>query len=360
MSIWATLDWLEAHGAEHGRRHGQPIGVCSQLGKLIRRCGKRQFGPPTEEQLQLLDRLVEYLATDDLERLMERFCAVDSWAALFQGITPPAERAQLPEPPWLRPYEFAVKSYPAVHLDDFADVTRVDDGTPMIVHFRQQREYQENIGESIWREVKKVKESKDCQVLTVVLLYWPGADGPAVTGFYKIPGGGIYEYKVDRLWERDLEETLKVRGAMMYATLCKYPLEKASEVFARIEEAVEADPDPEMRENLWTINYMCAGLRFKAEEVNRMWAHRLDRLFMVSAHSAILSSGFYAGKHRAQQDVLVSTTIRWILTIGTKRFGKPSEELTSVLNSMSNLERLEQIASRIIKATDWPSSFQTN
>lgn len=44
---------------------------------------------------------------------------------------------------------------------------------------------------------------------------------------------------------------------------------------------------------------------------------------------------------------------RFILMVGETRFGPPDDAVTAVLNAIDDLERLEQLGKRLLKAKSW-------
>jgi hypothetical protein len=356
-TIYSTLNYLHDTGAKDGRERGLSEGASRQLGKLLSRHGKRRFGPPPDEQRGLLDRLVERAALPALEQVAGRFQGAQGWTDLLEGISAPEETRDDPE--YLLPFEFDPEPMPP-SIDEFAKVRKIT-GEPAIIHIRMQRLYQDNIGAVLYKEAQRLQAEHRCSVETAVMLLWQGADGPAMTGEYRVPGGDFFRYHLTRLWERDVDEMFDNLGTLAYAPLGKFEPERLPEVLRRLDEAIETQAkDEKTRENLWVVAYQGMGLRFPAERVHELLKHRLPFILGTQACRGTLSEGYYAGYSQGEADGQFQATRRWVLELGRQRLGAPPAGVEQGLQTIRQLDRLEQLAARVLKGGSWPEVLAPN
>ncbi len=70
----------EARGRVEGEARGRVEGASTEARNLLLRLGRKRFGEPSEDTLQILQNMAEL---ETLERLAERLLEVESWAELF-------------------------------------------------------------------------------------------------------------------------------------------------------------------------------------------------------------------------------------------------------------------------------------
>ena len=97
--------------------------------------------------------------------------------------------------------------------------------------------------------------------------------------------------------------------------------------------------------------YTCMGLVYPAERVHELVPHLLPLMRTRPEGRGTLSKGYYAGLSAGLAEGAVATTRRLALTVGTSRMSEPLPEIRRVLDALTNLERLEQIAARVRTAT---------
>jgi hypothetical protein len=354
MSIYSTLNHLVALGAKDGKERGCRAGACRQLGKLLLRHGKRALGTPSPEQRALMDQLMEQWNLEQLEQVRDRLPDAASWSALLADIQVLARPA---DPDYLLPFEFDPEPMPP-SIDEYARVKKVPGGE-VIFHIRFQRLYQENLGAILYRESQQKQAEHHCPVETVVLLLWPGADGPAMTGEYAIPKGGTYRYHLTRLWERDAEEMLNNPSTLAFAPLGKFKPERLGEIIRRMDEAIEARSE-EDKHNLWIVVYSGMGLRFSAEQVHELLAHRMPYLLQTQECRSTMSGGYYDAFTEGEAEGALQAARVWVLTLGRQRLGEPEPAVGKAIETRDSLDQLEQLAARVLKGTTWREVLAPN
>jgi len=348
MHVYSTLTHLHDLGKHDGLECGRREGHSRQLGKLLSRAGKRLFGPPGDGQRDRLDLLARRQALEALRLMRDRLLDDADWDALLEGAEPPAEEPSQPD--YLVPVEIDLGPT-SPSIDEFAEVNL--GGRPMILHVRMQRLYQADIGAILYKEAQRIQKERGCAVQTVVTLLHEGADGPAMTGEYQPPGGGRpYRYAINRIWERDVEEMLSSIGTAYLAPLGKGAPERLPEIVRRMEEVIDAGTE-EHRNNLWLVAYGNLGLRYPADLVNEVLAHKLPYLYSLPGFRGFLSRGYHEGFHEGLEQAAVEESRAWVLALGRRRLGEPAAEVASALEGLRSLDRLEQLATRVVRGASW-------
>jgi hypothetical protein len=357
MTIYSTVNYLRAQGEKDGTARGLQVGQCRQGCKLLLRHGNRRFGPVAAEQRALLDGAADRLGLAQLERLQDRFLAAQSWAELLAGMTVPD--AAPADPDYLQPFDFDPEPMPP-SIDEHFRV-QFEAGKEAVIHMRFQRLYQDNLGEILYEENRRVSERLRLPVQDVVLVLWPGADGPALTGEYVPPSGGVFRYSVKRLWEMDPEETLHSCGTAIFAPLTRFPPEELPQIVRRVKEVITAHAkDEKTLVNCWGVTYCCMGLRYPAEQVNELLTDVMPIVYRCPDTKGVLSEGYYLGHSRGESEGAIRATRRWVLTLGGQRLGEPPPVVRQAVTATDDLQRLEQLAARVLKAGAWPEVLAMN
>jgi hypothetical protein len=292
-------------------------------------------------------------AGKELEQARDRFLDVPGWTELLALIEPPAERPA--DPGYVGPFKVDPEPM-APSIDQHARVTLIS-GEKAIAHIRFQREYQANLGEILYKDSKRLEAEHHCTVMPPgVLLVWPGADGPGMTGEYAIPGGGTYRYHLTRLWERDVEEMFSNVAVAAFAPLSKFAPERLPEVIRRMSEVIDAEvEDEKLRSAVWVMAYTCLGLRYSAEQANELLGkERLVYIMDRPECRSGMSRAFYAGLSEGEQEGAMQATRDWVRTLGGQRLGEPPPLVEQALGMIDTRERLDQLATRVLKAASWP------
>jgi hypothetical protein len=228
----------------------------------------------------------------------------------------------------------------------------------MVVHLRFQRIYQPDIGAVLYRESERLSTHYGIPVKTALMILWKGADGPAVTGEHAVPGGETYHYNVTRMWEKNPNEMFDNILTGSLAPLAGFGAERLPEIIRRMEEVIETKAkNQEERENLWVMAYTNLGLRFPAQQINELLAHRLSAICDTLPFRRTRSNGYYAGLAEALREGDLRATRCWVLALGRERLGEPPAEMPAALDRVTGLDRLEQLAARVLKAASWPEAL---
>jgi hypothetical protein len=184
---------------------------------------RRKFGANDAAGEALLDALARARAGDVLRQLGLSLLEKSGWDDWLAGIEPPPPAADdFPEFAREEEKEIDLEPEPA-----FIDLTaKVSTGRgPMIIHSRLQKWYQPDLGEVLYKESRRLEERFKTPVMVAVVLLWPSADGPAVTGRYQgtdARGRKVdFRYEVRRAWEMEPEAALASTATLMMVPLAR-------------------------------------------------------------------------------------------------------------------------------------------
>ena len=115
-----------------------------------------------------------------------------------------------------------------------------------------------------------------------------------------------------------------------------------------MEERVNAETSPEEGKSFWTAVYVLMGLRFDGPFIETLLKGVIGMEDSVT-YQSIKAKGKVEGK--AEGAIIEAR--KMIVRIGTKRFGKPTARVTSKLDSIQSVEKLEQLSDRLFEVETW-------
>ncbi len=253
----------------------------------------------------------------------------------------------------------AIPPGPAVSLDtDLATsvqadrVFRIDGPQPALLHLELEANPRLGVPRDLMRYNILLDHQHDLPVESVLILLRPKALASDQTGLYSRRGvtGSIiadFRYRLERVWEHSIDSWLN--GGLGLAPLALL----TDEADADLENALDRfrtclldhKADEATAKSILGSSYVLCGLRYERARIAEMY-RRLSMLMEDSTtYQEILEKGMERGQLQASRNL--------ILRMGTKRFGAPAPELAAVLGQIADLNRLEQLAERMLDATGW-------
>jgi predicted transposase YdaD len=195
-------------------------------------------------------------------------------------------------------------------------------------------------------------------VHTVLVLLRPEANSPNFSGrqHWRSPYGAssaMLEYDVFRLWETPLDLVLSGGpGVLPLAPLTLGADKAMPEVVKALDTRFQSELTPAEAAEMWTATYTLMGLRFPPE-VSTILLRGVRHMRESSTYQAILEEG----RREGLQEGGLKEMRRFMLRLGTGRFGPPTPAIMNRLESESGLERLEELAERLVDAKGWDELF---
>jgi hypothetical protein len=155
-----------------------------------------------------------------------------------------------------------------------------------------------------------------------------------------------FRYEVVRLWQRPVRRLLKGGvGTLPLAPLYQMPrglsIEEAlPSVIRRIDERLERETPPEDARTLLTAAFVLTGLRLTRDVALQLF-HGVRAMRESTTYQYILEEG--------QIDALRRTLLR----LGRKHLGPPDQATEALVESISAVERLDQLIDLIDQVGSW-------
>jgi predicted transposase YdaD len=232
--------------------------------------------------------------------------------------------------------------------------------SPYLAHVEFQASYAADMGERMLRYNVLLRYRDGPPVRSVLVLLRRDADGPAMTG---VVGQGPepddpyflhFGYRIVRVWQKPVESVL--RGGL--ATLPLAPLADVSvhrlpdvvrEMETRIESETESGADAGL---LWTATYLLMGLTYPPDFTAQL-LRGVRQMKESSTYQAILAEGAEKGRAEGEARGKVEEARRLLLRIGGKRLGPPDAQAEAAIAALDSVERLEQMADRLLEVETW-------
>lgn len=159
-----------------------------------------------------------------------------------------------------------------------------------------------------------------------------------------------FSFEVVRLWEIPVDRILKHGlGVLPLAPLAKLPdkgtlnRELSRVIESVIDRIVHEAADEEAR-TLLTATYILTGMRLPKGEALQLFS-KVKAMKESSTYQAILEEGREEGREGAMRDV--------VLDLGTSRFGVAPAGIRTRLESIKDVERLQELYRRVGDVESW-------
>jgi hypothetical protein len=226
---------------------------------------------------------------------------------------------------------------------------RIDSDPPYLLHLELEANPRLGIPAELHRYNTLIDHRHDLPVETVLILLRPKAQVSDMTGLYQRHGPTgrpivEFHYHIERVWKRPVE-FWRERGIYLDAAFSLVTEEAERDLEGQalnLRERVRASGVDETIANaLLNSSYFLCGLRYNWDMVTEIF-RRLDMLLEESStYQHVLEKGETKGQRRT------------LLRQGTKKFGPPSAAIADTLNAITDVQRLERLAERILDVRSW-------
>ena len=107
-----------------------------------------------------------------------------------------------------------------------------------------------------------------------------------------------------------------------------------------MEERIDREAPPGEAGILWTATFLLMGLKYDPN-LTRQLLKGVREMKESSTYQALVTEG---SENEAR---------KLVLRLGAKRFGAPDESTRAAIEAISSLERLEQLAERLLEVESW-------
>lgn len=233
---------------------------------------------------------------------------------------------------------------------------------PWIVHVELQSGSESRLPMRVQRYNVVLEYKHAMPVLSVVVLLRPEADSPSLTGEFRrcLPDGACYDvfqYRLLRVWEIPAERLLEGDLATLpLAPIAAVAAEDVPAVIDRARRRLDKEATSEDRRNLLAAIYLLMGLRFTPEMTDKLFLGD-DIMRESTTYQAVLAEGrargLAEGRAEGQAVGQAKEARRLLLRLGQKRWGAPDAAIQSQVESITDLDRLEQLIEATQAAESW-------
>jgi hypothetical protein len=236
----------------------------------------------------------------------------------------------------------------------------------MVLHTELQAGYDSDLPSRLRRYNVALVDREGVYVRSIALLLRREANASNLTGELSVTddvlGVSLYfRYDVIRLWELPFEAFLN--GPASLLPLGMLTDEAAGNLQANgqrvIEQIRHQQPDAGKQRNILTGLFFLAGMRYNESDVNQLLSG-IKMEESVTYQATIRKGreighqeGFQKGHQEGLEQGEISASIRWVIKLGTKLFGAPSQAHLDQLHSITTLDATKAIEQKIDNVTSW-------
>jgi predicted transposase YdaD len=244
-------------------------------------------------------------------------------------------------------------------------VFRVDGPAPYLVHVEVQSSGDLTLPRRMLRYNALLDLRYDVRVRSVAVLLRPEADRPNLTGILdlRLPDGGrVFEfhYAVARVWQRPVEPILEGEAKLLpMAVLADVPRADVPAVIERIDARLAREMPVATAERIVAAALVLAGLRLDEDEIDELRGRlRMTNFATESSYVRLLlregrEEGLKEGIEEGLRLGQLGEARRLILRLGRVRFGPPAEATRQTIETLTDLDRLEQLSERLLDVSSW-------
>lgn len=348
-----TCREVELAGRIAGHEYGTAEATARNLATVLARQAKLKFGTADAAGRATLDGLANAFAGDTLFDLGDRLLTANSWAEWLAGVTVPPPAPPLPS----YTNQMMVDFEPAEPSTD-SYIPQMTLQGPTLLHTRVQKWYQPDLDKLLYEGSRKKERESGMKVKTKVILMWPPAEGPGMTGVYKERDArgsviGRFDYEIRRAWLMRPEEAFDQPFTTMVVPMTKGAKGRMPEILRMIDKGLTAmKGEPLFRESVFVTIYWTMGLVWDLEECRDAMDDWLPLVltsqFYRNAKGAaflrMYSRAIEDGRRRARQELIVRQA--------TIRFG-PNAAAAASVTAQTEPAVLDELANRVLTAADW-------
>jgi len=232
----------------------------------------------------------------------------------------------------------------AVQADRLIEITDPD----YIFHLEMQAGYDPGLGDRTHYYHVATRHKYKKRVVSLVVLLRRSADGPLMTGVLSDPSF-TFRYQIVRIWEIRTDEVLAGPLTLLpFAPITNVKRQDLPGVIRRMKERIDEEADEAEKVRVWSTTSLLMGLNYSRSFVQGIFKG-VWNMQESSVYQGILADGRAQGKAEG----LTEGERRSLLRLGTKRLGEPDAETRAALESITSLQRLDELTDRLLDVETW-------
>jgi predicted transposase YdaD len=235
-------------------------------------------------------------------------------------------------------------------------VIRVGGASPYIAHF----EFQSGI--DLFLDIRillynvLLRYRHKLPVRSIVILLRPEALSPSNTGYFEDSGWPEnrleFSYKLVRIWQQPAAMALMGGlGTLPLAPISNVSTAQLPEVVRQLETRLDGESPSDARE-LETAAYILMGLRYSRDMIDLVLKGARQMKESVT-YQAILEEGEAKGEAKGKAEGKLEGERNVVIRLATKKFGPPDANALFALHALTELDRIELLADRVLEAKSW-------
>lgn len=238
----------------------------------------------------------------------------------------------------------------------------IEQPKPWFVHVEFQSSHEPHLPLRVQRYNILARYRHGFPVQSVIVLLRESADGIELTGVLedRLPDGILYHqfrYNVVKVWELAVDDILSGDLATLpLAPISRFPVGELPRIIHRIDERIEREASPEEKPDLWTATFLLMGLIYP-ENLAVTLLHGKSYMRESTTYQAILREGKAEGKVEGKAEGKAEEAKNLLLRLGRKHLGSPPAEFEVKIQSMADVEKIEELAERVYDVANWNELF---
>jgi predicted transposase YdaD len=195
-------------------------------------------------------------------------------------------------------------------------------------------------------------------VRSAAVLLRPEADTPALTGERRLGFPGevdydVFRYQVLRVWQ--LPPQVLLGGGL--GTLALAPISAVTEaelpgIIKQMDARLQTRRWRRHADEIWSATFILMGLRY-SRELARHLLQGVRSMKESVTYQAILEEGEAKGRSEGAIEGALTEARKILQRLGQRRFGPPDTRVRTILEGITDVERLEELSERVYQVHSW-------
>jgi predicted transposase YdaD len=237
-------------------------------------------------------------------------------------------------------------------------VIRVEGPVPWLVHVELQTRFDKTLPRRLLPYNTLLNLRHDLPVHSVAVLLQAQADGEELDGVLRLRSPDErcsleFRYHVVRVWELPTEVLLSGgRGVLPLAPITASTEEGVPLIIEELKQRVDPAASSGEDREFWMATVLMTGLRFPWDKIED-WFRGITAMRQSSAYEHFVSEGRALGVKEGIKEGSLLEARKLILRIGQRSFGPPDSTIQARIESIADLESLEQLLEKLLSSTGW-------
>jgi hypothetical protein len=243
---------------------------------------------------------------------------------------------------------------------------RIDGSVSAAVHLELESSGRLGIPEELLRYNVAARAAVGLPVHSVLLLLRPKATATDLTGQLDVIGANrtaylTFRYTVVRVWEEPFDALLTAGpGIAPLALLTNEAAADLSAAFGRFQHRLRADRIPDnVERSLLGSTFVLCGLRYPPAQIESLYRNLSMTLEDSTTYQMILNKGIKQGEALGETRGRAEEAQSLVLLLGGQRFGPAAPAVEAAVRAITDRQRLERMAARLLAAADWNDLLAT-